>query len=114
MAKITWLGEDGPGVAGPSFTTCYGGLKFPKGEAVEVSDPDIIKRASKNQYFAVEMDEEPQEDHEEVELSSDDSLDHMKVAELREMAEAKGIEHAGMSKADLREALKNADVQDQI
>jgi hypothetical protein len=37
MAKITWLGEDAPGVAGPSFTTCYG-LKFPKGEEVEVND----------------------------------------------------------------------------
>lgn len=52
MAKITWLGEDSEGVAGPSFTTCFD-LKFPKGEAVEVTDKDIIKRAQKNQFFEV-------------------------------------------------------------
>ena len=52
MAKVTWLGEDEPGVAGPSFTTCFG-LKFPKGEAVDVSDKDTIIRARKNQFFKV-------------------------------------------------------------
>lgn len=52
MAKLTWIGEDGPDVAGPSFTTCFG-LKFPKGEAVEVTDKDFINRARKNQFFEV-------------------------------------------------------------
>jgi len=52
MAKLTWLGEDTQGVAGPSFTTCFD-MKFPKGEAVEVSDKDIIKRAQKNRFFEV-------------------------------------------------------------
>ncbi len=53
MAKLTWLGEDTPDVSGPSFTTAFGGIKFPKGEPVEVADKDIIRRAQKNQYFEV-------------------------------------------------------------
>lgn len=52
MAKITWIGEDGPDVAGPSFTTCFD-LKFPKGVAVEVTDKDTIARARKNKFFEV-------------------------------------------------------------
>ncbi len=52
MAKLTWLGEDTQGVAGPSFTTCFG-TKFPKGEAVEVSDKDTIRRAQRNRFFEV-------------------------------------------------------------
>jgi len=63
MAKITWLGEDEGGVAGPSFTTCYG-LKFPKGEAVEVTYPDTIARARKNQFFDVAEEAEPETDPE--------------------------------------------------
>lgn len=56
MAQVTWLGEDeihGEGAAGPSFTTAFGGLKFPKGKPVEVSDRDIIKRARGNPFFEV-------------------------------------------------------------
>lgn len=53
MAKLIWLGEDGPGVAGPSFTTAFGGIRFPKGEAVEVVDKDMIARARKNPFFDV-------------------------------------------------------------
>jgi hypothetical protein len=53
MAKITWLGEDGPNVAGPSFTTAFGGVKFPKGAPVEVTDKDIIARARRNRFFEV-------------------------------------------------------------
>lgn len=64
MAKLTWLGEDelhrsvtpdGRTVesAGPSFTTAFG-VKFPKGEAVDVTDKDIIARAKRNRFFKVE------------------------------------------------------------
>lgn len=52
MAKLTWLGEDEPGVAGPSFTFAFE-RKFPKGEAVEVTDKDIIARARRNRFFEV-------------------------------------------------------------
>lgn len=64
MAKVTWLGEDklhnsvsADGIttegAGPSFTI-WAGTKFPKGEAVDVTDADVIKRAKRNHFFKVE------------------------------------------------------------
>ncbi len=58
MAKITWLGEDDSheGGAGPSNTT-WKGIKFPVREAVEVSDPDMIRRAKGNRFFTVEETE---------------------------------------------------------
>jgi hypothetical protein len=61
MAQLKWLGEDElhDGVAGPSFTTAFGGIKFPKGEAVEVQDEEIVAKARKNQYFAVSDNVEP-------------------------------------------------------
>lgn len=69
MAKITWMGEDflhktvtSQGVtvegAGPSFTT-WGPYKFKVGEAVEVTDQNIIKRAKGNKFFKVEEEEKP-------------------------------------------------------
>lgn len=55
MAKLTWLGEDDQhgGAAGPSFCLAFGGIKFPKGEPVEVNDKDIIAKARRNQFFEV-------------------------------------------------------------
>lgn len=102
MAKLTWIGEDElhNGGAGPSFTTAFGGIKFPKGEAVEVSDEAIVAKARNNQYFKVAGDDAPAAD------DGSDDLDGLKVAELREMAEARGLDHDGMTKAELREALK--------
>lgn len=71
MAKLTWLGEDSPEVAGPSFTVAFGGIKFPKGEPVEVTDKDFIARARKNRFFEVtgvpgrppKAEEKPDEQH---------------------------------------------------
>ena len=56
MAKLTWLGEDNPetGLPGPSFTLAFGGIKFPKGVAVEVRSPLLIQKALTNQFFEVE------------------------------------------------------------
>ncbi len=55
MAKLTWLGEDElhGDMPGPSFTTAFGGIKFPKGQPVEVDDKKIISRARTNPYFEV-------------------------------------------------------------
>ena len=55
MAKLTWLGEDElhNGAPGPSFTTAFGGIKFPKGEPVEVTDKAIIAKARNHNYFEV-------------------------------------------------------------
>jgi hypothetical protein len=37
---------------------------------------------------------------------SDDDINDLNVSELRELADQRGIDHAGMNKAELREALK--------
>lgn len=100
MAKITWLGEDEEGIAGPSFTTCFD-LKFPKGQPVEVNDPDTIKRAERNVFFRVEYDQQGAEPA--------DELKGLSVAELRNLADASGIDHSGLSKAELRDAIKAYD-----
>jgi hypothetical protein len=57
MAKLTWLGEDelhGEGVGGPSFTTAFDGIKFPKGQPVEVRSYAYVQKALNNQFFDVE------------------------------------------------------------
>ena len=56
MAKITWLGEDEyhNGAPGPSFCVGFGGIKFPKGEAVEVRSHALVQKALNNQFFEVE------------------------------------------------------------
>jgi hypothetical protein len=55
MAKLTWLGEDElhNGAPGPSFCVGFGGIKFPKGTPVEVTDKEIIAKARINQFFEV-------------------------------------------------------------
>jgi len=60
MAKLTWMGEDDlhDGAAGPSFTTAFGGIKFSKGQPVEVTDKWIIGKARHNQFFEVEGPDE--------------------------------------------------------
>lgn len=107
MAKLTWIGEDDlhGGGAGPSFTTAFGGIKFPKGEPVEVEDAGFIAKARNNPYFEV-SDKEAEED-------ASDDLDTLKIADLRELAEAKDIDHTGMSKSELRDVLRAGDDQDQ-
>lgn len=55
MAVLTWLGEDdydGPGIPGPSYCV-WKGVRFDKGNPVEVSDPDMIRRAKGNKFYSV-------------------------------------------------------------
>lgn len=103
MARITWLGEDDGNVPGPSFTTCFD-RKFPKGEAVEVTDKDIIARANRNPFFSVEAQapDDGDEDH-------PDELKGLTIAELRNLADASGIDHNGLSKSELRDAIRAHD-----
>lgn len=54
-----------------------------------------------------QVDEEPDGDAQvDDEKSGNDYLDKLKVAELREMAEAFGIDHTGMKKAELIAAMQ--------
>lgn len=60
MAKITWLGEDEyhNGASGPSFCVGFDGIKFPKGQPVEVTNKAFIEKAKGNKFFEVDdMDE---------------------------------------------------------
>lgn len=67
MATLTWLGEDDQhgGGAGPSFTTAFGGIKFPKDKPVEVRSYDLVRRALTNQFFEVadpdDVDDAPED-----------------------------------------------------
>lgn len=105
MTTVTWLGEDElhGGDAGPSFTTAFGGIKFPKGEPVDIEDAGFIAKARNNPYFEVSDDAG----------EGSDALDTMKIADLRELAESKGIDHSEMSKSEMRAAIRAADDQDQ-
>jgi hypothetical protein len=114
MAKVTWLGEDElhGGGAGPSFTTAFG-IKFPKGEAVEVADKDTIRRAEGNRFFHVAkaVKPEPQEElpavPDAIEAAPDQpDIDNMTVIQLREVADARGVKHSGLNKAELQDALR--------
>ena len=62
MAKITWLGEDElheeHGNAGPSFTHALGGIKFPKGQAVEIRQHALVQKAINNPFFEVDNEDD--------------------------------------------------------
>ena len=60
MAKLTWLGEDElhNGAPGPSFCVGFDGIKFPKGQPVEVNNKGFIAKAKGSQFFEVEDDED--------------------------------------------------------
>lgn len=86
MAKITWLGEDAGDIAGPSFTTAFGNIKFPKGVAVEVADPAIVAKAKGNRFFKVE-------DGQSAELIDDDELERMTAPVKRGPGRPPKVEH---------------------
>ena len=61
MAKITWCGEDtlhqkedGSGM-GPSYVVIFGGRRFDKGKAVNITDPYVIKKTINMSSFEVEL-----------------------------------------------------------
>jgi hypothetical protein len=62
MAKITWLGEDDPvnDIPGPSWNT-WNGIRFPKGQPVEINDAGMISSARQNQFYRVEEATKPRE-----------------------------------------------------
>jgi hypothetical protein len=85
MTKVIWLGEDSTDVAGPSFTTCYG-LKFPKGEAVELTDPDAIRRAKGNLNFKVEETKQ-ENSHGESQTQDEDKIEDKGEAKEKDYRE---------------------------
>jgi hypothetical protein len=64
MTKVIWLGEDTDTHAGPSFNI-WNGVKFPKGVAVEVTDPYMLGKLSRlgeNRIYKV-IEEKQEEGH---------------------------------------------------
>lgn len=110
MTKVTWLGEDEGDVPGPSFTTAYGGIKFPKGVPVEVTNADAVRRAERNPYFEVEAeapaDEPPEGDDDQQDDDHEDPTKGLNIADLREMAVGLSIDHAGVGKVELRNLIR--------
>lgn len=81
MTKVIWLGEDQGDIPGPSFTTCYGGLKFSKGEPVELTDPDMIRRAKGNPNFNVIEGKQKEESHGESQTQKEQGKEQSEVKE---------------------------------
>lgn len=53
--NVTWLGEDSlhPDNYGPRANV-WNGVEFVKGEAVGISDPQMIAKAKANPFYSVE------------------------------------------------------------
>lgn len=62
ITTLTWLGEDNLHHTGygPQVTT-WGGIDFPKGVPVEVSDDHMIAKAKNNSFFEVDEQIAPDE-----------------------------------------------------
>lgn len=101
-ASIVWLGE---GKGGPEENE-WNGITFKVGEAVDVTDQRMIAKAKNNRFYEVDgvrSDDRPPTDDSD---HAGDALDDMKVADLRALADQRGIPHDGLSKSQLREALR--------
>ena len=92
MAKITWIGEDDPvrDIPGPSYNV-WAGIKFYKGQPVEISDEWMIASAKQNQFYKVE-ETKPREKADEAQDQGEEqkppSLEQ-KAQELKERLERK-------------------------
>jgi hypothetical protein len=122
-AQATYHAPDGD-----SKEVEVGGLHFRDGEPVELNSdehPHLMGKLQGNQHFEFEAGDDDGErsnapdrtrdlkagieearDH-DFEQDRRGDMDKKPVAELRQLAEERGIDHEGMSKAELREALKD-------
>lgn len=125
MAKLIWLGEPEGDSEGPLRNT-WNGYTFKKGEAVEVDNEQMIAKARRNPFYSVDgkvydpkapdADGKPTVRKDEGKkkagpvIANEAELNDMNVAELREQAEARGLDHDGLNKTELREKLINTPV----
>jgi len=72
MISITWLGEDTETEAGPSFVI-WNGVKFPKGEAVQVADAYMVAGARDNRFFRVDEEERKRGQAQEAEIEKQET-----------------------------------------
>lgn len=103
MATFVFSGD--PKAPGTDPAECgMVGMVFPLNKPVEVSDEGKAEKLRRHSHFTEVTGKAPAIDT----TSDDDGLDDMKIADLRELAEQRGIDHTDMSKAELREALRAA------
>jgi hypothetical protein len=109
MAKITWLGEDDPvnDIPGPSWNT-WNGIRFPKGQPVEINDAGMIASARQNQFYKVEEATKPREKIDETQDQSQEQEQNEPTSlEQRAQELAKTVERKEQKKTyDYREAEK--------
>lgn len=98
---VTYIGDPENENDGPKMLESWG-FSFPKGEPVEVPE-SLAARLDKSAHFMVG---EAIADDQGPATEQPKSLDDMSIAELRAMADERGIGHAGVGKADLREMLR--------
>ena len=74
MVKITWKGEadEANDIPGPSWNT-WNGIRFPRGQPVEISDPGMITSARQNQFYIVEDETKPVKPREKIDEAKDKS-----------------------------------------
>lgn len=94
MTTFVFSGDPKAKGKDPAVCEMYG-ISFPLGEPVDVADENTADRLRRHNHFTEATEA----------IKSSDDLDGMKIADLREMADAKGIDHTGMSKSELRESL---------
>lgn len=110
---------------GDSKVVEMGGVTFFDGQPAELNDNEhghIINKLPGNKHFEIDIGEDDGEaaghpskqdfkagieearDH-DFEQDRRDGIDKKPIAELRQLAEERGIDHKDMSKAELRDAL---------
>lgn len=115
MAKIVWLGEPETDHEGPRHNV-WNGITFPRGEEVEIDNPQMIAKARKNPFYSVDGEvyvpdgaqphpNAPGQANAGPVLPAKTDLSEMSVDELREEAARRGIDVTGMKKAEIRELL---------
>lgn len=101
MASFAFTGD--PNMAGrdPTRSCTIGGTVFPKDKPVEV-DAAMAGKLRRHSHFAEVGGEAPENPD-----ADDNSIDNMLIADLRALADQRGIDHAGLSKVELRDKLRS-------
>lgn len=119
MAKLIWLGEPDSEGEGPRHNT-WNGITFPRGEEVEIDNPQMIAKARKNPFYSVDGEvyvPDGAQPHPNATGQADTGpivppkteISEMNVAELRAEAARRGLNVEDMSKAEIRELLMTDD-----
>lgn len=88
---------------GDSDVVEMAGVAFKSGEAVDLNSDEhghLLNKLPKNKHFYIDIGED-----DSPPPVAEDGFGKMKIDELRRLADERGIDHEGKSKAELREVL---------